>query len=157
MKKALFAGSFDPFTKGHYEVVKAILPLFDEVTIAIAVNNSKKYLFTLQQRIDWIKAAFAYNPAIKVDSYDGLTLDYCKMNNITYLVRGIRTSTDFEYEKSIAQANQAISQELQTIFVPCSPDTAFISSTIIRELLVNNGNIQAFLPPNVTINQQDIR
>ncbi|MBS9766162.1 MAG: pantetheine-phosphate adenylyltransferase [Flavobacteriaceae bacterium] len=148
MKKAIFAGSFDPITTGHLEIVEKALPLFDEIIIAIGINNEKKYFFSLEQRKNFIEECFKGNPKIKVATYTGLTVDFCKENKADFIIRGLRNSADFEFENAIAQTNRKLGN-IETIFFLTSTDTSFISSSIVRDILKNNGNITGFVPEKI--------
>lgn len=150
MKKiAIFPGSFDPFTVGHYSIVKRALNFVDEVVIAIGVNDAKKSLFSIEKRKMIIQKSFINNPNIKVESYDSLTVDFAKEIGATIILRGIRSIADFEYEKTIADANRRISG-IDTILLFTEPQHSFISSTVVRDLLRYGKDINCFLPPNVT-------
>ncbi len=152
MKKiAIFPGSFDPITVGHVDIVTRAIPLFDEIIIAIGVNTQKKYLFSLEQRIEWIQKVFAHHPSVKVESYTGLTVNYCQQKNAKYIIRGIRSSADFEYEKTIAQLNQMMQPDLETMLILSSPALSAISSTIVREIIIGKGDTSKFLPKEVNI------
>lgn len=150
-KIAIFPGSFDPITIGHVDIVKRAIPLFDEIIIAIGINTQKKYLFTLEQRIEWIQKVFKDHPSVKVESYTGLTVNYCKERGAKYILRGIRSSADFEYEKTIAQLNHMMMPELDTFLILSSPELSAISSTIVREIIIGNGDTSKFLPKEVNI------
>lgn len=145
----VFPGSFDPFTKGHEDIVRRFLPLFDTVIIAIGVNSSKKYMYDTNSRIDHIKSIFGADPKIRVESYEGLTIDFCKKNKAGYLLRGLRNTNDFEFEKSIAQMNETISevngQDIETLFLITDRNLAAINSSIVREIKKNNGDISSFV------------
>lgn len=143
---AIFPGSFDPFTKGHYDIVVRSIPLFDEIIIAIGNNSSKQRYFELEFMIEKIKSCFTEYPQVKVEIFQGLTAEFARAKNAKYLIRGLRNTTDFEYENSICQVNRSIWSELETIFMITSPAYAYISSTIIRDLHKYNGNIEIFLP-----------
>lgn len=151
MKKiAIFPGSFDPFTVGHYSIVQRALNFVDEVVIAIGVNDAKKSLFSIEKRKMIIQKSFINNPNIKVESYDSLTVDFAKEIGATIILRGIRSIADFEYEKTIADANRRISG-IDTILLFTEPQNSFISSTVVRDLLRYGKDINCFLPPNVTV------
>ena len=143
---AVFPGSFDPFTKGHEDIVLRSVPLFDEVIIGIGNNASKKRYFDLDSMIPKIESAFNQYPQVKVIAYEGLTAEFAKANNANYIIRGLRNTTDFEYENSIGQANKHLWADLETVFLITSPHLAYISSTIIREIHKYGGEIDNFLP-----------
>ena len=143
-KKGLFPGSFDPFTKGHEGVVLKSLSLFDEVIIGIGINSRKNYLFDLDKRIDHITSLFKEFPQISVQTYQKLTVDFCKEINASHIIRGLRDSKDFEYEKSIAHMNQAISG-IDTVFFLTSQEHGAINSSIIREMHLNKADISPFV------------
>ena len=146
MKIAVFPGSFDPITLGHVDLIKRALPLFDKIIVAIGVNSSKKYHFTLEQRTQFIELTFNNNPKIEVATYKGLTIDFCKSVNANYILRGIRNSSDYLYENSIAQMNKAMHNPIETLFIPTLPELSAINSTIVRDILVNGGDISKFVP-----------
>ena len=146
---AVFPGSFDPITTGHLDIVKRTIALFDEIIIAIGIHSQKKYLYSLEQRIAWIEKVFANEPKIKVDSYTGLTVNFCKKVNAIYILRGVRTSQDFEYEKVIAHANHSMIENIETILVLSRPELSFVSSSIVREILSNDGDASKFLPKEI--------
>lgn len=150
-KIAIFPGSFDPITIGHVDIVTRAVPLFDEIIVAIGVNTQKKYLFPLEQRIAWIKDVFKQFPNVKVESYEGLTVNYCRKKNAKYIIRGIRSSADFEYEKTIAQLNKMMEPDLDTFLILSSPELSAISSTIVREIIIGNGDTSKFLPKEVDV------
>ena len=149
-KIAIFPGSFDPITVGHVDIVTRAVPLFDEIIIAIGVNTQKKYLFPLVQRIDWIQKVFKEYPTVKVESYTGLTVNYCQQKNAKYIIRGIRSSADFEYEKTIADANRTLDRSIETIFLTGEPKFTSVASTIVRDILKHKGNASLFLPDVVS-------
>jgi len=148
MKKAVFPGSFDPLTLGHVDIIKRALPLFDEIIIAVGVNASKKYMFSLQQRMSFIANIFKRESKIKVDKYDSLTVAYCKSKNADFILRGLRNPADFEFEKAIAQTNRRLSG-IETVFLLTSAETSFISSSIIRDIIRNGGDVSTLVPPSV--------
>jgi pantetheine-phosphate adenylyltransferase len=153
-KTAVFPGSFDPFTKGHENVISRALPLFDKIIIAIGHNSGKSYFFTLEQRIRMITRLYEDNPKIVVDQYEGLTVDYCRKVEAPYILRGLRTSADFEYERAIAQINRKMNPEVETIFLLAIPEFTPVNSTIIREILRYGGDATAFLPDRRVIEGQ---
>jgi pantetheine-phosphate adenylyltransferase len=145
-KIAVFPGSFDPITTGHADVVKRALPLFDEIIIAIGINSQKQALFPLEQRIKWIELVFKDEKKIKVESYEGLTVNFCEKKKANYLLRGIRSSADFEYEKTIAHLNHDMLPQLETILILARPELSSISSTIVREIIRGKGKVAKFVP-----------
>lgn len=145
-KIAVFPGSFDPFTLGHFDIVVRSLILFDEVIIAIGHNSQKKRYFPLETMISKIEGAFAKYPQVRVTTYDELTADFAKRQGANVLVRGLRNTTDFEYENSISQVNRYLNEEMETIFLITSPKYAPISSSIIREVHKYGGDVKPFLP-----------
>jgi len=148
MKKALFPGSFDPITLGHLDIINRALPLFDKIVIAIGVNTDKNYMFTLQERIDFIEKTFANEKKITIETYRGLTVDFCKTINAHFILRGLRNPADFEFEKAIAITNRKISG-IETVFLLTSAETSFISSSIVRDILRNNGDASLLLPQGI--------
>ncbi len=148
MKRAIFPGSFDPITLGHVDIINRALPLFDEIIIAIGINADKKYMFPLEKRKQFINETFANEPKIKVETYTGLTIEYCKQKNIDFILRGLRNPADFEFEKAIAQTNRKLAP-VETVFLLTSADTSYISSSIVRDILRNGGNIDGFVPESV--------
>ncbi|MFA6676011.1 MAG: pantetheine-phosphate adenylyltransferase [Bacteroidales bacterium] len=155
MKEAIFPGSFDPFTLGHLNVLESALTLFDKVTIAIGKNSTKKGLFDINERLEIINESIsqlkAQGKQIDVCVYEGMTAELCKQTNINFLVRGLRVSSDFEFENVIAQANQKINPNVSTIFIPASGEYAFISSTVVRDVLHSGGDAKIFMAPGVDI------
>lgn len=149
MKIALFPGSFDPITKGHQDIIKRALPLFDKIVIGIGQNSAKKYLFSLEQRINWIKITFKENPKIEVQSYDELTINYCKKIGANYIIRGLRNIADYNYESSIAQMNFEMDKSIETIFLQTLPSLSAINSTIVRDIIINKGNASKFVPSSI--------
>ena len=150
MKKAVFPGSFDPFTLGHLDILNRSLLLFDEIIVGVGKNINKKTMFSEKQRVSFIKECFKNEPKIKVESYEGLTIDFCKKTGANFIVRGIRNNGDFEFEKAIARTNRKLSK-IETIFLLTSAKTSFISSGIVRELIVNNGDYKLLVPKSVKI------
>ena len=150
MRKAIFPGSFDPFTLGHLDILKRSLLLFDEITVGVGKNINKKTMFSQEERISFIEQCFKDEPKIKVESYDGLTIDFCKKIGANFIVRGIRNNGDFEFEKAIARTNRKLSK-IETVFLLTSAKTSFISSSIVRELILNNGEYQLLVPKTVKI------
>ena len=146
MKIGVFAGSFDPITRGHEDIVLQALSLFDEIIIAIGVNIDKKYAFSLEQRIKWIENTFAEYPKVKVVSYEGLTVDLCCKMNAGFIIRGLRNTTDFEYESIIAEANKKLNPDVETVFFLSDPTVRCVSSTVVRDLIKNNADLTGFIP-----------
>ena len=146
MKIALFPGSFDPVTKAHVDILKRALPLFDKVVIGIGLNSTKAAYLTLEKRKEMLRAVFADEPKVEVQTYEGLTVEFCKKIQSNYMIRGIRTVSDFEYEKAIAQMNHALEPEIESIFIVSKPGYSSISSTIVRDIMRNNGDVQQFIP-----------
>jgi len=149
-KRAVFPGSFDPLTLGHTDIIDRAIPLFDEIIIAIGTNSSKKYMFSLEQRRAFIENTYAHQPKVIVDTYQGLTIDYCNKVKSQFILRGLRNPADFEFEKAIAQTNRKMS-EIETIFLLTSADTSYISSSIVRDIIVNHGDVSMFVPKSVTL------
>ena len=148
MKKAVFPGSFDPITLGHVDIINRALPLFDKIVIAIGVNTDKNYMFSLQERIDFIEKTFANEKKITIETYRGLTVDFCKTINAHFILRGLRNPADFEFEKAIAITNRKISG-IETVFLLTSAETSYISSSIVRDILRNNGDASLLLPEGI--------
>lgn len=147
-KTAVFPGSFDPLTLGHTDIIDRGIPLFDEIIVAIGTNSSKKYMFSLEDRKKFIENTYAHESKVIVDTYEGLTIDYCKKVGSQFILRGLRNPADFEFEKAIAQTNRKMS-EIETVFLLTSADTSYISSSIIRDILRNNGDVSMFVPKHV--------
>ncbi|PJJ84550.1 pantetheine-phosphate adenylyltransferase [Mucilaginibacter auburnensis] len=146
MKIALFPGSFDPVTKAHVDIVKRSVGLFDKVYIGIGDNSSKKGLLSIEKREQMLRAVFETEPKIHIVAYDGLTVDFCKSIGATFMIRGIRTVSDFEYEKAIAQMNHSLAPDIESIFIVSKPGYSSISSTIVREILRYHGDVSQFIP-----------
>ncbi len=155
MKIAVFPGSFDPITVGHVDLVKRALPLFDKIVVAVGVNSLKKYLFPLDQRLEWLRQVFAEYPAIEVDYFENLTADYCKRIGARYLLRGLRNASDFDYEKTISQLNHIIGDGIETVFLISQPEFSHISSTIVREIIVGGADATPFLPKEIKIKLEE--
>lgn len=149
-RKAIFPGTFDPFTIGHYSLVKRSLELVDEIVIAIGVNDTKKTYFPLDKRIDMIRSLYKGDSRILVGTYDGLTVDYAKETGSNFIIRGIRSVNDFEYEKTIADMNRNISG-IETIVLFTEPELTHISSTIVRELLRFGHDVSQFIPKGMSL------
>ena len=148
MKRALFPGSFDPITNGHEDILLRALPLFDEIIIGVGFNSEKKFMFSLDERINFIKKTFKKYKKVKVKSYDGLTINYCKTIEANFILRGLRNPADFEFEKAIAHTNRKLSG-IETVFLLTSAKTSFISSSIVREIIKNKGDYNELVPPCV--------
>lgn len=152
MKKiAVFPGSFDPITVGHVEIVRRALPLFDEIVVAIGVNSQKSYLYSLEQRMEWLREVFAKEPKVRVDYFENLTAHYCMRIGAKFLIRGLRNASDFDYEKTISQLNDIVGQGVDTMFLISRPNFSHISSTIVREIIRGGGDVGPFLPAEVKI------
>ena len=150
MKRAVFPGSFDPITIGHIDIINRALPLFDEIIIAIGVNADKKYMFSLEDRQRHLKVTFANEPKIKVTTYNGLTVDFCKKEEAAFILRGLRNSTDFTYEQSIAQTNASLAN-IESVFLIASPCVSNISSSIVRDVIRNGGDYRKMVPKPVLL------
>ena len=148
MKKAIFPGSFDPITNGHYDIIKRGISLFDEVIVAIGINADKKYMFSLEDRKRFIEDAFKDEPKVKVITYTGLTIDLCKQEKAQFILRGLRNPADFEFEKAIAHTNRRLSK-IETVFLLTAAKTSYISSSIVRDVIRNGGDASAFVPDSV--------
>ncbi|MBG0781532.1 MAG: pantetheine-phosphate adenylyltransferase [Bacteroidales bacterium] len=152
MKKiAVFPGSFDPITLGHESLVLRALPLFDEIIIAIGINTLKTYFFPLEKRRSWIEKVFKDYPKIKITTYKGLTVDYCRKVNAQYILRGLRTSADFEFERSVGQVNKKLYPEIETVFLLTTPELTAVTSSVIRDVVRNNGDASQFVPKGVDL------
>ena len=146
MKKiAIFPGSFDPFTIGHEEIIRRAVSLFDNIIVAIGYNSAKKGYFPLEKRLKWIENIFKDEKTIIVDSYEGLTVDYCVKKNAKFILRGLRTAADFEYERAIGQMNKMIKNDIETVFLLTKPEHSPISSTIVREIIKYGGDVSKFV------------
>ena len=150
MKKAVFPGSFDPITLGHCEIIEKACEIFDEVIVSVGNNSDKNYKFSLNKRLKFISDEFINNSKVYVEKYQGLTVDFCKNKNIKHIVRGLRNPADFEFEKKIALFNNSL-ENVETIFFLTSPKNAFISSSMVREIMDNGGNFKKFVPNSVLV------
>ena len=150
MRKAIFPGSFDPITLGHYDIIKRSIPLFDEIIIAIGINAEKKYMFSLEDRKRFIEEAFKDESSIRVISYEGLTIDLCEKMNANFILRGLRNPADFEFEKAIAHTNRKLSK-IETVFLLTSAKTSYISSSIVRDVIRNGGDYEMLVPESVRV------
>lgn len=149
-KRAIFPGSFDPLTLGHYDIIQRGITLFDELVIAIGINAEKKYMFSLEERTAFITKAFAHEPKIKVMTYQGLTVDFCQKIDANFILRGLRNPGDFEFEKAIAHTNRKLS-EIETVFLLTSSGKSFISSSIVRDVIRNGGDYTGLVPETVRV------
>jgi len=148
MRRAIFPGSFDPLTLGHHDIIMRGITLFDEIIIAIGKNADKKYMFSLEKRMQFIEEAFKDVPSIKVKTYQGLTVDFCKKEDANFILRGLRNPADFEFEKAIAHTNRKLS-EIETVFLLTSSGKSYISSSIVRDVIRNNGDYTGLVPDSV--------
>lgn len=150
-KIAVFPGSFDPITLGHFDLIKRSIPLFDKIIVAIGINADKKYMFSLEDRKRFIEESFADEPSISVVTYEGLTIDLCKKMKAKFILRGLRNPADFEFEKAIAHTNRKLSK-IETVFLLTAANTSYISSSIVRDVLRNGGEYELLVPPAVRKN-----
>lgn len=148
---AVFPGSFDPITKGHESIVQRSLPLFDTIIVGIGSNSTKSSMFPLEKRKQWIEQTFAGNPKIKIADYSSLTIDLCRQHGARYIIRGLRSVTDFEYESNIAKMNRMMAPEIETVFMVSLPEFSAIHSTIVREIIKHGGNVGQFIPQGIAI------
>lgn len=152
MKKiAVFPGSFDPFTIGHEAIIRRAMDLFDEIIIAVGANALKKNYYSLDTRKEMISKVFENDPKVKVDHYVGLTVEYCKTKGAEYLLRGLRTSADFEFERAIGQVNKSLAPGIESVFLLTGPEHSFINSTIVRDILRNGGDASQFVPSVINL------
>lgn len=149
-KIAVFPGSFDPITSGHYDIIKRGIGLFEKVIVAIGVNAEKKYMFSLEERKRFIEESFADEPQVSVITYEGLTIDLCRKVGADFILRGLRNPADFEFEKAIAHTNRELSQ-IETVFLLTAANTSYISSSIVRDVLRNGGDYTVLVPPAVRV------
>ncbi len=148
---AIFPGSFDPITIGHVDIIQRALPLFDKIIISVGSNSEKKYFFNLEKRIQWIKKVFIKNPKIEVKSYNKLTVEFAKDSNARFLIRGLRNISDFEFEKTMAHANSELNPSIESVFLLTKPKYSFITSTVVRDTIRDNGDYRKFVPNQVVI------
>ena len=152
MKIAVFPGSFDPITLGHYDIIERAVPLFDKLIIAIGQNSDKKYMFPLEKRIEFIKKSVAHFKNVEVDFYEGLTIDYCLKNDAKFILRGLRNPADFEFEKAITHTNRTLARKkIEIVFLLTSSGKSFISSSIVREIIRHNGDYTLLVPDAVRV------
>jgi len=150
-KVAVFPGSFSPFSIGHQSVVEKALPLFDKIIISIGVNSKKNQYFSIQERMQWIESVYANNNKIEIKKYKGLTIDFCKKEGANFILRGLRDSHDFKFEKNIAQMNKDLDSSIETIFIITTPEVSHISSSLIRDIIKNGGDVSQFIPKEINI------
>lgn len=149
---AVFPGSFDPITLGHYDIIERAVPLFDKVIVAIGQNAQKNYMFSLEQRKKWIENSLKKFPNVEVETYEGLTVDFCRKKGASFILRGLRNPADFEFEKAIAHTNRAITQHnIETVFLLTSSGKSYISSSIVRDVIRNDGNYEILVPVEIRI------
>ncbi len=148
---AIFPGSFDPITCGHEDIINRAVPLFDKIIVSIGRNEDKKNYFTIDQRLGFLKTVFAGNIKIEIDTYEGLTVDYCRKVGANYILRGLRTSADFEFERSIGQVNKKLYPEIETIFLLTHPEYTSLNSSVVRDILRHGGNVSQFIPEGLSL------
>ncbi len=152
---AIFPGSFDPFTIGHESIVKRAIPLFDKIVIMIGYNSNKRSFFPVEKREKWINEVFKNESKVIVESFEGLTVDFCKKVNAKYILRGLRTSADFEFERAIAQVNKMMHPQIESVFLLTTPEHTPINSTIVRDIILHGGDASRFLP--AALNMSDFK
>jgi pantetheine-phosphate adenylyltransferase len=150
-KIAIFPGSFSPFTVGHQAVVDRALPLFDKIIIAIGINSEKNEFFSIEERMQWIELVYDKNEKIEIKRYEGLTVDFCKNEGANFILRGLRDSHDFKFEKNIAQMNKDLNSKIETIFIITPPKISHISSSLIRDIIKNGGDVSQFIPKGIDL------
>jgi pantetheine-phosphate adenylyltransferase len=150
-RTALFPGSFDPVTIGHVDIVKRSLSLFDNIVIGIGVNSSKTTLYAIEKRKEWLSKVFEGQEKVRVEQYEGLTVDFCNEIGAKFILRGLRTSADFEFERSIAQMNRSMHGDIETVFILSSPGLSAVNSTIVREIIKNGGEASKFVPAGIDL------
>lgn len=146
---AVFPGSFDPVTIGHIDIINRALPMFDKIIIGIGINSQKKYLFNLEKRMEWLKKIFEFEPRISVESYTGLTVNFCEKQQSNFILRGIRSSGDFEFEKVVSQTNRVLNRNVETVFLLANPSLSVVSSSIVRDVILNGGDPSPFVPEEI--------
>lgn len=151
MRKAVFPGTFDPITIGHVDIIRRAIPLFDEIIIGVGRNNDKTHLFELERRVSWIREIFQDEPKVDVDHYPGLTVDFAKYKGAQFILRGLRSVTDFEYEFQISQMNKALRPEIETVFIMATPAFTPISSKVVRDIIIKGGDYKPFVPDVIRI------
>lgn len=150
-KIAVFPGSFDPITVGHKSIILRAEMIFDKIIVAIGENAQKKHCFSIEQRLEWIRKVFKDHPKIEADNFKGLTVDYCKNKGAGYILRGLRTSADFEFERSIGQVNKMLYPDIETVFLLTKPEHTALNSSIVRDILRHNGDASQFIPEEISI------
>ncbi len=148
---AIFPGSFDPITRGHEDIINRAAPLFDKIIVSIGRNREKKNYFRIEKRLEFLETVFAGNPKIIVDTYEGLTVDYCKKMGAKFILRGLRTSADFEFERSIGQVNRKLYPEIETVFFLTHPEYTALNSSVVRDILTHGGDPSMFIPEGLKI------
>jgi len=151
MKIAVFPGSFDPVTLGHESIVRRSLPLFDKIIVAIGVNADKSGYFPIEKRLEWLNQTFGDLPQVSIESYNGLTVDFCESKGARFILRGLRTSADFEFERGVAQVNLKLVPEIETVFLLTLPEYVMVTSSIVREVHRHGGDIEQFIPEQISI------
>ncbi|MFZ4547423.1 MAG: pantetheine-phosphate adenylyltransferase [Bacteroidales bacterium] len=151
MKIAVFPGSFDPVTVGHESIVRRALPLFDKIIVAIGVNADKNGYFPIEKRLEWLNQTFGDLPQVSVENYNGLTVDFCEKMGAEFILRGLRTSSDFEFERGVAQVNLKLVPGIETVFLLTLPEYVMVTSSIVREVHRHGGNINQFIPEQISI------
>lgn len=152
---AVFPGSFDPITKGHEDIIRRALPLFDRIVVAIGINSQKKTMFSIEQRKEWIARTFDSSEKVAIADYTGLTVNFCQEIGARAIIRGLRNALDFQYEQSIAQMNKELAPDIETIFMATEPAYSAFSSTIVRDILRNGGKVDHFIPNSIRIDAAD--
>jgi len=148
---AIFPGSFDPITRGHEDILNRASPLFDKIVVSIGKNRDKKSFFTIDERVGFLKKVFNNNPKIEIATYEGLTVDYCRKVGAHYILRGLRTSADFEFERSIGQVNKKLYPEIETVFFLTHPEYTALNSSVVRDILSHGGDASLFIPEGLRL------